>query len=337
MQLYVFLIILYLSFINKSNQNNIKKRERLENAIKFMITLMKGELNSISYSFEYNKYTIILNKIKILNPMFLNDINFIQEQNNIIVNNIKLTFMMDINIKYFSNSDKLINYKNLFIEAIYKELIFQIIDDFNIQFISIDINNINIVENNMISGLDFFRNFTDKKHFIFNNEENFNDKKLKNMFFEIFYNKIKEIEEYYNLLSYDMMLIINNCTKMTDFDDILFEDVQINNILTSLNYFHLNKKENSIKISNLTIIGVYSIPLYEDVNFNFFCGSQINHIIYEPNKYIRINIDDCKLIDDCEIEEIFGVEVDSVKNLIKVFENIINKNAENYYKNIFEI
>ena len=189
----------------------------------------------------------------------------------------------------------------------------------------------------MISGLDFFGDFLNKKNFIFNNEENINDIKLKNMFFEIFYNKIKEIEEYNNLLSYDMMSLINDCTKMLDINSVLIEDIHINRILTNLNYFQLNKTENSIKISNITIIGKYCIPGATDVNFNYFCGSKINHIIYKPNKYIEINVDDCKLIDDYDYEEIFGVENDTMKKIIKAFENIINKKADNYYKNIFEL
>ena len=326
MKLYIFLFIICFSLINESNQNNLKKKERLENGIKFILSLMRGNLKTTSYSFKYNKYIIELQNFQILNLIYLNNINFLHETNIINVNNIKLTFMININIKFFSNKEIIITDNSFLIETIYNEIKFKVIDDFNIQFLSCNINNINIPENNIMTGLEFFSEFNNKNNHIFNNTEN--------MFNDIFTIRIKEIEKKTNLLYYDMMLIINNCTKIFDYNKDNIDTFQIDNIITNDNYIELNREENTIKITNLTIFGKFYFDVNE-VNFNFTCKNSQNHIIYDNNKYIQIIINNgCELNDDCELRIYYDIYDEQIEKIIEFYQNELNINADYYYKNI---
>jgi hypothetical protein len=306
-----------------------------------MISSLKGELRNISLSIEYRRYHILLDNFKMLKPIFQKDIQFFQEQNiynnetYIKMNGIKITYMVNLNIKLFSNPNNIITDKSFFIDTIFNNVTFQLIDDYNIEFISCNISSIKIVQNNIISNLDYFNDFND----IFNEEGKNYLNNLKNIFTNSFSEKLIELEKNFNLLAYDMILIINNHTGNIIKDIAFIIDLRINKILTKNNFIKLNKKDNNIKISNLTIIGQLTLFFELDAIFNITCGDKNDHFIYERNKQntnIELNLKDCKIEFDSDL---YYTDIGNDFNISinKDYPNILMENADCYYKKIFEL
>ena len=340
---FLFISIIYISLINKSAQNIEKRRERLENAIKLMISSLKGELKNISLLLEYKRYHILINNFRMLKHLFSNDIQFIQEENiynekYIKIKETKIVYIADLSIKLLSNPNFLIKDKTLFIDTTFNNIIFQIINDYNIEFISSNISFIKIAKNNAISNLDYFNDFNNSIYYIFNEERNYLNK-FKNIFNDSFTQKILEIEKNFNLLIYDMILIINNHTGNVINNINYIIDFKIDKIITKNNFIKLNKEDNIIKISNFTLFGKYTLFIKEDIIFNIKCGDKNEHFIYErkdQNTNIEINLKNCKIELDYEIyiEE----TKDEFNNAIKNdYPNKLKENADNYYKKIFEL
>ena len=344
---FLFISIMYISLINKSAQNIEKRRERLENAIKFMISSLKGELKNISLLLEYKRYHILINNFRMLKPLFSNDIQFIQEENiynekYIKLKETKITYIADLSIKLLSNPYYLIKDKAFFIDTNFNNITFQIINDYNIEFISSNISFIKIVQNNAISNLDYFNDFNNSINNIFNEEGKNYLNKFKNIFIDSFSQKILEIEKNINLLTYDMILIINNQTSnvISDMDYII--DFTIDKILTKNNFINLNKEDNIIKISNLTIFGKYTLYFDEDIIFNITCEDNNEYFVYErkeQNTNIEINIKKCKIEFDIVLFDIDYTEIkDDFDTAMKNdYPNKLKENADNYYKQIFEL
>ena len=309
-----------------------------------MISSIKGELKNISLSVEYKRYHILLDNFKMLKPVSPKDIQSIQEQNiynnetYIKVSGIKITYMANLNIKLFSNNNKIITDKSFFIDTIFNNVTFQLINDYNIEFISCNISSIKIVQNNIISNLDYFNDFND----IFNGDggegKNYLNN-LKNIFTDLFSEKLMELEKNFNLLAYDMILIINNHTGNIINDMTIIIDLKIDKILTKNNFIKLNKKDNNIKISNLTIIGQFTLFFDLDVIFNITCGDKNDHFIYERNKQntnIELKLKDCKTEFDSDF---YYTEIGTDFNIAinMDYPDILMENADFYYKKIFEL
>lgn len=341
---FFLLYLLFISLFNNSNQNEAKKWERLENTIKLMLSSMKGHLKQNSFSFGYKKYNIILQNFKILEPLFFKDI-IIQEENldnikYIKVNNVKITFIMDINIKLFSNPNRLIKDEEFFIETTFNEILFHLINDYNIEIISSNIIYINIVQNNIMSDLDFFKDFNNKKNYLFNEESKEEKISLKDALNKLFIERLKEVDKNINLLTYDMFFIFNKYAEFNNDESDEINNIKIDKIVSKDNYFKVNNMENSIKLSNVTIFGNYLFYGFYEVNFNISCKDNNDHIIYkksEQNKYVEINIDDCILNDDNIIDDAFEIEEDIIHILKKDYANYLNQNADNYYKKYLEL
>ena len=308
-----------------------------------MISSLKGELKNVSLLLEYKRYHILLNNFRMLKPLFSNDIQFIQEENiynekYIKIKETKITYIANLSNKLLSNPNYLITDKTLFINTIYNDITFQIINDFNIEFISSNISLIKIAQNNAIRNLDYFNDFNNSINNIFNKEGNYLNK-FKNIINDSFTQKILEIEKNYNLLIYDMILIINNQTGNVINDINYINDFKIDKIITKKNFIKLNKEDNIIKISNFTIYGKYTLFIEEYVSFNITCEDNNEHFIYERNEQntnIEINIKNCNIefdnyIEYTEIKDDFDY---AMKN---DYPNKLKENADNYYKQIFEL
>ena len=340
---YILVSFIYISLIKKSIQSIEKKRERLQNAIKFMISSIKGELKNILLSLEYQRYSILLDNFKMLMPVFPNDIQLFKEkninnENYIIISGIKITYMMNLNIKLFSNPKILIADK-FFIDTIFDDVTFHIINDYDIEFISNNISFFKIFQNNIFSKLDYFSDFNNSINNIFNGEGKNNLIKLKNIFNNSFSEKLIEIEKHINLVTYDMILIINNYTDNIISENDFLIEFNIDKITTNNNFIKLNKKDNNIKISNLTIFGKFTFYFDLDVIYNITCGDKNNHFIYERNKKntnIEINIKDCKIELDDDLYYL-DIQEDFYNIIENEYQNILMENADNYYKQVFEL
>lgn len=349
----LYLLLILISLIYKSNQNEQKKLERIEGTIKLILSKIKGQLNITEFSFKYNKYSIIFNNIRLLKPLN-NNINIYQEKNKeneifYILKNINIDFIIDLNIKLLSNPKNIVTDESLGVQCNYNEIKFKLIDDYNIELYSYDMINFYMSKSNKILGLYFFNDYNNGKNCTFIDGENeplaIEDItiKLKEIFNQILKDRIKEIENNTNLLFYDMMKILNNITKVFEKEENEYVNLfELYKIATKDNYINFSKEDNSIKINNFTISGYYYQTNTYDIYFYLVCGDNKNHFIYKKNKenkYFEIILDDCKffteqnnqLIDEkAEIKEIMnGITID--------FKDLLNKKAEDYYKNILEI
>lgn len=349
----LYLLLILISLIYKSIQNEQEKLERIEDTIKLILLKMKGQLNITEFSFKYNKYSIAFNNIRLLKPLN-NNINIYQEKNKeneifYVLKSININFIIDLNIKLLSNPNSIVTDESLGVQCNYNEIKFKLIDDYNIELHSCDMNNFYMSKSNKILGLDFFKDFNNGKNCTFIDGENepliIEDitVKLKEMFNQILKDRIKEIEKNNNLLFYDMMKILNNITKVFEKEENEYVNLfELYNIATKDNYINFNKEDNSIKISNFTISGDYYEANVYYIYFYFFCGDNKNHFIYKKNKenkYFDIFLDDCEFF----AENYYGfvdenVEKKEIINGITIdFKDLLNKKAEEYYKNTLEI
>ena len=136
-----------------------------------------------------------------------------------------------------------------------------------------------------------------------------------------------------------MILIINNHT-VNIINDIAFTiDLKIVKILTKNNFIKLNKKDNNIKISNLTIIEQFTIFFELDVIFNITCGDKNNHFIFErnaKNTNIELNLNNRKIEFNNDFYYTY-IETDFNNAINMDYPNILMEKADCYYKKIFEL
>ena len=343
----LFFSLLFIIFFFYSNQNEQKKLERIENATKFLIHSINDKLTNTSFFLlEFSKYNLFLDNLKIL-KIFENNFKIIQEQNSknneiyYILKNVKLYFISDLNILLYYNT---IKEKPFFIECNFIEIKFKLIDDFNIEFISSEIDYINFSKSKKISELDYFSEFNNK---INNSLGQGIDlySNLKNTIKKIFEQKIKEIEQTQNLLTYDMLYLFNNCSEIIDISplSLLSDSLQIIKIINKDGFINLNKTENSIIINKLILMGRFFIAS-NDFYFNITCDKEFNHIIFQNNKqnadkYVEMNIQIG--VKDCSYDEennLYNEDGDGILESIKlIFIEILNQNAKYYYNNILEL
>ena len=351
----ILLFLIFISLFLKSIQNEQKKFERIEGTIKLIISSITEELNGTSLTFGYKKYNISFNKFKLIKP-YLNRINISKENSNneifYKINNLNITYMFDLGIKLFANPENIIIDKSRFIIANFKEIIFKFIDDYNIEFISSEIDSIYFFSNNKLNNLDFFSDFNNKKNCtIYESEKEPTiisdtdiEKKMMEIFNNIFKFKIKEIEKSINMLSYDIINIINNFNATFKIEDgYVIDCFQIKKLKTKVEYMTYNKADKSIVIDNLIIEGELNTTLFDEFyQYSFKCGKQFNRyktisFVFNKNKsnnYIQIKID------DCDYEDNIPITIDDQTELLKEklkeqFPILLNQDIDKYYKEIF--
>ena len=348
----ILLYFIFLSLILESYQNEQKKIERIEGTIKLIISSIIEELNETSFTFEYKKYNISFDKFKLIKPLLDNiKINKENKNNEIFykINKINITYIFDLGIKLFANPNNIIIDKSRFIIANFEEIKFKFIDEYNIEFISSEISSINFLKNNKLYNLDYFSDFNMKKSCNFYESGKKPiiideiDQKIKDILNKMFDAKIKELEKNINILSYDFLNISNNCERINIEDRYPVENFQIKKLKTKVEYMTYNKTTKSIIFDNLIFEGnFYSSYCNDYVNFSLKCGRKFNIYKSTPlifnrsksNNYIKIDIGECNYEDDSEIV-IDDQTVEVKETLINEFPKQLNKNIDDYYKNIF--
>ena len=69
----IFLILIHLYLIQISSENEQRQLERIKNALNLILARSDGIIDKASLTFEYEKYNITLNNLKIL-KLFNKDI-----------------------------------------------------------------------------------------------------------------------------------------------------------------------------------------------------------------------------------------------------------------------
>ena len=202
----IFLLLIYLYFIQISSENEEKQLERIKNAINLILTRANGIIDKDSLTFEYEKYNITLNNSKIL-KLFNKNLTITKEINDknetfFNISNIVTTIQCDIIIQLFSQKKEIIKYKSIFFELYFSEAKFKLINNYKIEFSSSNVESINYIN---VENLDYFSDFNNKKVCIFYEDEKEPilledmDSKLKEIFQNKFEEKIKEKQNKINL------------------------------------------------------------------------------------------------------------------------------------------
>ena len=352
---YILLLsLIFISLFNKSNQNEQKKKERIENTIKLILSSMIGITNTTSFTFKYKKYKIIFSNFKLIKPLIQN-IKIIQKKNDknellFIINNFNIAYNLDLNISLCSNSNINLQDKSRFVEANFGEIKFKLISDYYIELDSSYINSINFFTNNILGNLDFFSDFKNGQSCMFY-EDNQNPIKIDNLndtykliFNKLFNEKIKETEKNVNLLTYDLIQIFNSATEKLEAQNLNFiEYFQVTKFFTKSNEIIINKENNTIQIKNILIIGKYFSSTLDNINFNYTCVNKYKNdnkifltfkIIPKNKNYIEIGINSCEYNNDFNSQ--LPDSTDDLDNLIKnILVNYLNKKVDYYYNNIF--
>ena len=275
---------IFISSINHTLQNEEKKIERIQNSFKFILSQIKGIINETSFSFLYDKYDIIFTNFRILKPI-VSQLNLIEEKSIdetfYIIKDLLITFQAEIYIQLFSGENNVIEYGNIFFENTFDTIKFQLINDYYIRYCE---SNINFVNHILFDKLDYFSNFNNKNkcHFYEQGKEPIIlediDLKLKEIFKSDFEKKIKENEKIFNLLTYDMIYIFDNSTAEFEINHQYLEYIEINKLKTDINYINFNSSENSVKILEITIRGIYYL-FGLDFDFQISCSNNIDYLI----------------------------------------------------------
>jgi len=350
----IFLLLIYLYFIQISSENEEKQLERIKNAINLILTRANGIIDKDSLTFEYEKYNITLKNSKIL-KLFNKNLTITKEVNDknetfFNISNIVTTIQCDIIIQLFSQKKEIIKYKSIFFELYFNEIKFKLINNYKIEFSSSNVESINYIN---VENLDYFSDFNNKKVCIFYEDEKEPilledmDSKLIEIFQNKFEEKIKEKQNKINLFTYDMIQIFDNYHYKININDysefiyIFFLEPQ--KFQVEENDINLDLEKNSISIKYFTLKGVYVYYLLPYMYFNFVmkCQKDKKQFIYERNENgtkLEFILSDCSITDDN-----YQFQTESLNynaEIIKILENYyidyLKESVENYYKDIFE-
>ena len=346
-------ILIYILLIKITYENELKQIKRIENSIDLIIFNAKGLIDNISLTFEYEKYNITLKNFNILKP-FEKNISFINEtsinnKNIFKKQNVLVTINSDLYVQLFSQKDnKQIKYKSIFFEIYFNKIKFELINDFNIEFIS---SNIETIIFNNLDNLNFFKEFNNKKKCIFYIGENTPiilediDYKLKEIFRAEFESKIIQNQKYFNLLTYDMIQIFDNFYFNIEPSPSKYSyitNIDVKKIKMDMKDIILNNENNTISIKYFSLQGSYYFMgiLETFFNYTFACEKDDKHFIFKRNKNntkIDLFLSDCNLFDDNLIMETYQIECfDEIKSIVQNnYINYISKSADEYYNNIF--
>ena len=340
-----FTHFIFTSLIYQTFEKENKKLERILNSIKFIFSnIDKNIINEISFSVLYEKYNISFNNLRILKPL-INESEIYEEKNDneIFYNliDIKLNFKAETDIQLFSENEGIIKYGNLFFNIYFENIKLKLVNDF---FIKYEESNINYVNYSLLNELNFFSDFNQRKNCIFYESgkspiiiEDLNYKLL-NLFHTKFEEKIKEIEPKLNILAYDMSQIIDKSPKEFNVSGAYLEYIKINKFQIEPNYIIFDQAENSIKLFDINITGIYIVWTF-DIRYKIICAKNndnIPYIIFKGNKSnntFEFNLEMCSLTDNNTI-------VSSEEYKDEVFEflkNIYYKQLENSAKDYYNI
>ena len=351
----IFIIFILILLIKISSGNEQKQLERYTNTIELILSRCFGTIENTSLVFQYEKYNISINNLRILKP-FNKDLNITKEINN--TNEIyfktlglNATIQGDILIYLFPKRQEIIEYKSIFFEIYFDNIKFKIINNFHIEFASLNIES--IIYNN-IDNLDYFSDFNNKKS-CFLYEEGKDaillkdyDSTLKKIFKNKFEEKIKKKENIFNLLTYDVIQLFDNYefNKTYNGSD---ESKQITSLATKKlkvdeDNININFENNSLSLKSFHLKGIYEYVIkYQDYfSFDINCTKNKNKEYFKFEKNENDNkmefiLSDCLITDDNKNEGGESINYnEEIKTYIqKYYIDYLKQSAEKYYNDIF--
>lgn len=282
-----FFLIL-INILLKQSIEEIINDKRIEEAIKYTISNYENiPIKNDSIIFKYEKYKIICNNFKLMNPD-LEKITIYNSSSELDSNyyiyyleNIKITFVF--NIKIIHNPDFKIEEKDNFLEINCPKISYKYdlkndllnFDSINFsESISFYLNN-----NNGIETLDFYKEAKKKNKCLckFESEENYEEE-----FPEVYMIRflkyllsyyISEIEVNDIMLTYDIKNIFSNTLiKIDNFDSSNLNYIKYNKILIPFDKMETikNNNERKLLIHQIKLFGVFNLTKYnKEYEFNF--------------------------------------------------------------------
>jgi hypothetical protein len=341
------LFVIFIILVKLSSQNDQKQLERFKNSIYLLISRTKGIINNTSFIFEYEKYNITLVNFFILKPFSKNlTINKEKNENNetiLNLNNIAVTIKADIIIKLLARKDEQIYYNSIFFELYFNEIKFKLINNFYIEFYS---SNIESFIYNNLENLSIFSEFNEKKICIFYEEEKEPimleeyDSKLKEIFREKFEEKIIDRQKYFNLLTYDLIHILDNYPYYFESNAFYYiMELFIKKFNVEENDINLNIENNSISINYFKLNGKYLYSGFTNLYFDFNITCYLNgeHFNFKRNNnetYIKFSLKDCVIKDNNYDFETYTEDYDEeIRTIIENYYINYLKNITNIYYN----
>ena len=343
--IFIFLThFIFTSLICQTFSKENKKLERKLNSIKFIVSKIEGLINETSFSILYEKYNISFNNLRILKPL-INESEIYEDkignETFYTLNDLIFYYKAEADIQLLSENEDAIKYGNLFFKINFENIKLKLVNDL---FIKYEESNINYVNYSLSNVLKYFIDFNQKRNCTFyeNGKLPINiedlDYKLKNIFHSAFEKKVKEIESKLNILTYDMSQIIDKCPNEFNLSYSYLEYFKINKIQTEPNYIIFDQDENSIKLIDINITGIYIVFTY-DIFFNIICAkNKYNnpYIIFKGNKSNNIfefNLEKCELTDNNTI----STSVDYKDEVFEFLKTIYYRHLENIAKDYYNL
>jgi len=347
-----FLFLLINIFFIKLSIEEIFNDKRIEEAIKYTISNYENiPIKNDSIIFKYEKYKIICNNFRLINPDLENiTISNTSSQSDLnyyiyYLENIEFTFIF--NIEIIHNSDFKVEEDNNFLEINCPKISYKydLKNDF-LYFDSIDFSeSISFYLNNDIGidTLDYYNEAKNKNKCLckFESAENYEEE-----FPEVYMIRflkyllsyyISEIEANDILLTYDIRKIFSNTLiKIDKFDASNLNYIKYNKILIPFDKIETikNNNERKLLIHQIKLFGVFNLTKYnKEYEFNFELNEEKNQKIELFNRNLIFNFTD--ILIDTNFDEKSGNKTQIIEILksavINNYSKILIDSNKKYY------
>lgn len=346
----IFLIFL-LNFLLKLSIEEINNNKRIEGAIKSSLSGLENiPIKNDSIIFKYEKYKIICNDFKIMNPdlenISLSNYSSSIDSNNYIYFFENIKFLFVFNLKIIHNSDFEIeeNNNNLEINCLKFNYKFDLKNDF-LYFDSVNISGSILYYLNSdvgIDNLDYYKEAREKKKCLYKlgSEENYIEEfpeiAMKHFLKNLLSYYISGIEFNDIMLTYDINQIFSNSLVKIDNLDNNIEYIKINKILIPFDKIETlrNNNERKLLIHQIKFFGIFNLTEYDkEYEFNFELNEEKQQNIELFNRSLNFNFDNISInsnFDDMNKNKTRIIEI--LKYIVmNNYSKILIDSTENYY------
>ena len=355
----IHFLLLYISFvINESISELINNHNRIEGVLKYILSSLEYILpKKDSISFYYEKYKIICNNFRIINPDIEN-IAIINSNNkkdedpySYNLENVKITFIFDIIL--VPNWDNLLSELDNFIEINFPQINYKY--NFKNDFLYFDSLNSSekfsyILNSDIgLETLEYFSYIKERDKCIckIGTEENFIEE-FPNVYMIHYLKKLmiyylKEMEINDIILNYDIKMILEKTLIKIDNsgeknDTIELEYVKINKINIPFHKIETlkNNNERVLIIHQIKFFGIFKLSdYYKEYELQFELNEENNQTIELFNRNLNFNFDD--IIIEINLEETNLNKTEIIEFLrdflINKYSNVLIEAKDEYYEN----
>ena len=355
----IHFLIIYISFIIKESISEIiNNNNRIEGVLKYIFSSLEYlPTKKDSISFDYEKYKIICNNFRIINPdieniVIINSNNKKDKDSYLYsLENIKVTFVFDIII--VDKIEYLFNEYDNFLEINYPTINYKYNNknDF-LYFDSLKVSeNFSYILNSDIGleALEYYANIKEKDKCIckIGTEENYIEE-FPNVYMIHYLKKLMEyylieIEKNDIILNYDIKMIldktlinINNTEEKNDTAELEYIKLNKINIPNDKMETLKNNNERALIIHQIMFIGIFKLSdYYKEYELQFELNEENNQTIELSNRNLAFNFDDIKIDINYEENNINKTEIiDFLRGfIINNYSNVLIEAKNEYYKN----